>query len=1014
MHTVRLPSLARVPAVLFVLLLAWLALPAPAQSPATGTIEGRVSNATTGAYLRNARVSVDGTRLEALTDEFGDFQITGAPVGAATLRIFYTGLPETTQTVNVTAGSATKADVVFGGPDQSVTKLDAFVVASAKETNPQAIAINEQRFAANIKNVVSADEFGSQTEGNVGEFAKYLPGVTVDYVAADARTISVRGFPAYTTPITVDGNRMAAAASSSATRVFEFEQASMNNVARVEVTKTPTPDLPADSMGGSVNLVSKSAFERSRPEYTYRVYESVNGYKRSLEESPGPVRGDSRKVRPGGDFTVIYPLSKNFGFTLSGLTSRQYNREMRSQDQWAPTALAATAGATVDAPALLRWTEQDGNKFTDRDSFGLTADWRPLEHDVVSAKFQYSRYDAMFADENFNYNVGTVSAGNFSPTYTHGDAGKGSISIGGNYRRKSGFTWQPSLSWTHTGQVWALDGGGFFSRSQNNYRDFQKGFVENPTFTLSAVTIRYDDIDYLRPRGISVSTAAGAPVDEHQLSNYNLTSVRSSENYAVDVEKGAHLNAARDVELGVPVRIKVGADVRQNDRDIRYPQQTWTASPAVPAGQFVSSGLSAVTPPYSIAPRQWFDSYEVYDFYAANPSRFTTTLTGATSTSAIFTAASNSKKITETIPAFFARGDAHFLDNRMLLVAGVRFEKTMDRGEGLLNDPTAIYVKDANGKPTTTLITTDPVQQARLLYKDRGFLGKKSYQGYYPSANLSYNVTKDLIARLSYAKTMARPDYSNIIPTSTIAAPSSTNPNGLVTLSNPTLNPWTADNYDASLEYYFSGVGVISASGFYKDINNFFGTTTIASANAATIASLGLDPSFVGYDVSTRLNAGSAHVSGYEFNYKQGLTFFRGWASYFNIFANATFLRLQGATTADFANFVPRTINWGIAYAPRRFNISLKWNYKGTQRLAAQTGAGLAPGTYQYVHARLQTDLDASFAIDRHLSLFLTGRNLLDKPLETQQYAPLTPAYARNFRYENYGAQWAAGIRGAF
>jgi len=50
-----------------------------------------------------------------------------------------------------------------------------------------AIAINEQRFAANIINVVSADEFGFVAEGNVGDFLKLLPGVTIDYGGGDAR-----------------------------------------------------------------------------------------------------------------------------------------------------------------------------------------------------------------------------------------------------------------------------------------------------------------------------------------------------------------------------------------------------------------------------------------------------------------------------------------------------------------------------------------------------------------------------------------------------------------------------------------------------------------------------------------------------------------------------------------------------------------------------------------------------------------------------------------------------------
>ena len=128
--------------------------------------------------------------------------------------------------------------------------LDAFTVSNQREFNAAIIAANEQRFAPNIKNVVSADAFGDVTEGNVGEFVKYLPGITVDYVAADVRTISVRGFAAQFTNMYQDGLRLVSASSGNLNRIFELEQVSINNAARIEVAKVPTPDIGADARRG--------------------------------------------------------------------------------------------------------------------------------------------------------------------------------------------------------------------------------------------------------------------------------------------------------------------------------------------------------------------------------------------------------------------------------------------------------------------------------------------------------------------------------------------------------------------------------------------------------------------------------------------------------------------------------------------------------------------------------------------------------------------------------------------
>src|SRR5205823_6474983 len=120
-----------------------------AQTSATGAIEGRVQNLVSGDNLNNARVSVKGTSLVAFTDEDGTFHLTGVPAGPATLRVFFTGLDEKEMPVNVTAGGTAVQDIKltskarYGDASETV-KLDQFVVQSTKETNADAIAINEQ------------------------------------------------------------------------------------------------------------------------------------------------------------------------------------------------------------------------------------------------------------------------------------------------------------------------------------------------------------------------------------------------------------------------------------------------------------------------------------------------------------------------------------------------------------------------------------------------------------------------------------------------------------------------------------------------------------------------------------------------------------------------------------------------------------------------------------------------------------------------------------------------------
>ena len=162
----------------------------------TGTIEGRIINPATGEYLATARVSLDGAALETFTDSAGQYRLTHVPAGAARLRVFHTGIVPQTQSVTVAAGQTVTLDFAVAsfrgarGAGDPI-KLDQFVVAAAKEMSGAAIAINTQRFAANVMTVVAADEFGTIADGNVGEIMKFLPGVTIDYSGGEAAEISI-------------------------------------------------------------------------------------------------------------------------------------------------------------------------------------------------------------------------------------------------------------------------------------------------------------------------------------------------------------------------------------------------------------------------------------------------------------------------------------------------------------------------------------------------------------------------------------------------------------------------------------------------------------------------------------------------------------------------------------------------------------------------------------------------------------------------------------------------------
>ncbi len=1043
-----LPRISRIVLLaLSALSLSWLAI-APAQVPSaagSGAISGRVLNAATGRYLNNAQVTVEGTNLRTQTNEFGEFRINGVPPGPQQVRTYYTGLDPLTQTVTVQAGqTATVAVELTSGGLGSTVQLDTFTVAAARELEGPSLAINEQRFAPNVKVVMAADAFGDVTEGNVGEFLKYLPGITVDYVAADVRTVSVRGFSDRFTSVSVDGMRTTSSASGSNARVFEFEQVSMNNASRVEVTKVPTPDTPADSLGGSVNLISKNAFERRGAAFNYRAYVSVNSEETNpFEQTPGPGREETYKVLPGFDFDWTLPINDRFGLVITGLSSNQYNEQHRWQTLWNYNQ----AGATPDNPYLQQWQIQDGPKNTFRDSVSLKADWKPGPNSVISVSVQDNYYKAFFANRNLNFNVGTNPAPTpasgsrlmWGPTFVDSATGRATVTQGSSWRHKMGDTKAVNLRFSHNGEIWNASAGLHGAKSKTWYRELARGHFSNVGTRLRDVArVRADNINFPHHEW-AVYDAAGDMLDPYRLANYNLNTAQNSPVDGKAVMKGGYADLEREMDLmGQPVRVKVGASMREEMRDNRRYNERWTyvgpdgvANTADDSAlPFLNASYLGVDPGYGEPAIQWVNPYLLAEHFGSNPEYFRLgTGNNATGVEAETFRILESEKISEVVSAAYVRLDGKLFDNRLQWVTGVRFEDTRDTGEGPLINPDVVFERNPDG----SYVDADPaapgvqrrrrpvagaagsLDELRLTHRERAFQAERDYHGYYPSLHLNYNLSDDFVIRFAYAKTLGRPDYADIIPSIDIDIDENPDLPGTITVSNTGLKPWTAQNFDVSLEYYFNRGGVASVGGFLKELDDFWGLST-GPVTQELKDQFGLDDSFDNWTVNTRVNVGQARISGAEFNVVQQLRFLPGLARHFSVSTNGTLLHLEGSNAADFRRFISKTGNFSVSWSRSPFTARLTWNYRGKQKNAPQTGNqyGANNGFWEYYDSRFNLDANAEYAFSPRFRLFANARNITNEPQVLERYSLTSARHASSYRHEEFGVQIAIGLKGTF
>jgi hypothetical protein len=224
----------------------------------TGTVSGTVYNEVTGSALQGAVVRVIGTNAVDRTDLEGRFSLSGVPAGSQQLNVRYVGLEPSTQTVNVSVGQSQFVEV---GLSSAVYDLENFIVVP--QVVGQERAINQQKTAAGIINIVSEEQFGAMLDGNIGQALQRLPGLSVDESQDGSQgAINIRGIAGEYNSVQIDGNTIP---SSGGNRDFNPRNMAADGVTTIEVIKAPTPDRDGDAIGGIVNLVSRNAFQREGP-----------------------------------------------------------------------------------------------------------------------------------------------------------------------------------------------------------------------------------------------------------------------------------------------------------------------------------------------------------------------------------------------------------------------------------------------------------------------------------------------------------------------------------------------------------------------------------------------------------------------------------------------------------------------------------------------------------------------------------------------------------------------------
>src|SRR5687768_8960844 len=267
----------------------------------TGVVEGRILSQSTGEFLHNAEVRVQGTEISAVSALDGRYRLTHVPAGNVTLVASYTGYAAVSAGVEVVAGRVTARDFEFTG--SSVVELQKFNVVAEREGTAKALM--EQRTAMTVKNVVASDTYGPlMREGNIGDVLQYVPGLNIIYEIDVPSSVNFNGMHEKYGALLIDGVR-----TSGATRAPSLQDYSAHATDSIEVNKTNNAAMDADAPAGSVNMRSKSAFQRKGRYLAWDVYMIHNSrIPLTLGKIDGPNDGRSRPLTP----SVVLDYSDTF------------------------------------------------------------------------------------------------------------------------------------------------------------------------------------------------------------------------------------------------------------------------------------------------------------------------------------------------------------------------------------------------------------------------------------------------------------------------------------------------------------------------------------------------------------------------------------------------------------------------------------------------------------------------------------------------------------------------------
>jgi TonB-dependent receptor len=732
--------------------------PVSGQSART-IVRGRVTD-TAGVALQGVTLSdAADSRVATTTAADGGFTIS-LTSGRHVLRTHFIGF--TADSVVVDQRSSAEIRVRLRPSAQTLSP----VLVEGVVQQGEARALNRQRAAENLKEVTTDAEIRSIPNANAADAAARLPGVTLQRHEGEGAYVQVRGMDGNLSNITMNGAHLPGQSEDSPQndRRAKLDGVPAELLGAIQLSKTLTPEMDADAIGGSLNLETKSGRDAPGLRLGY-------SYGRSDLRNAPQWLGSATW---GGQFGPGQRFSAFLGYSA--------DQNHRVYDDVEPKYARVLVPSTGDS-ATIPITTSRREYFTDRYRTGATGRLDVRASDNTSLSF--SGTYALFSDhairprQDQQFATSTVKpTDDFTGTSS-------SVTVTSNMQRRNPIDHTTVLGAsgnTVLGNGATLDYSTSYARAYLNRSDaFQITFQQ----TKLAGSYDWTQDNYPLIAGTGAYSSASALA-------FKSMELQNEQSMGRDLAASVNLTIPTTTN-GMPSTWKFGLRVRGEHKV--YTDYDPVYSLASGAKYTLADVVSTFTDPdhyYGHYPINIMpDEGSAEAFYAKNPASFVVDPTTLQASQLA------SFKGGEIISAGYGEygidiGAAH-------LMAGLRAEQTTNSYDAFQTVPGA----------NRTISSIAPVS------------GGKSYMNVFPSAQLRYAIDNQTNVRVAVTTAIARPLYYDLAPHAAVTAGAQPTDPGALSVGNPDLKPMRSVNEDVLLEHFFSNVGAVELGAFAKQINNF-------------------------------------------------------------------------------------------------------------------------------------------------------------------------------------------------